>query len=344
MQHKKTIIAGISLLVVIIIVIIFGKSYYDKIWDTNVTKDGFLYIPNNSNFESVCDSLTKNNFLEDINSFKWVAKQKKYDTNVKAGKYEIKKDMSNSSLVNLLRSGKQTRVIITFNNIKNLDIFAGKISKKIEADSASLSELFSNSDFIDKYGFDKNNVIAMFIPNTYEFYWNTSPRKFFEIMNNYYKDFWTDNRIQKTKNIGLNKIEVSTLASIVQAEQAMRNDEKPIIAGLYINRLKKGMLLQSDPTILFALNNFEKKRVLNTDKEVESPYNTYKYAGLPPGPINMPEISSIDAVLNFKKHNYIFMCAKEDFSGYHYFSTNARQHEIYANRYRRALNKKRIWK
>jgi UPF0755 protein len=282
--------------------------------------------------------------LEDINSFKWVSKIKKYDLKVKPGKYKIDKGFSNNSIVNLLRSGNQTPVEITFNNIRDINDFAGKVSKKIEADSASLSELFSDSEFIEQFGFEKNTVISMFIPNTYQFYWNTSAKKFFEIMNNYYNEFWTQERIQKAKKIGLNKTEVSVLASIVQAEQAAHNDEKAKIAGLYINRLNMKMLLQSDPTIVFALGDFEKKRVLNEDKEINSPYNTYKFTGLPPGPINMPEISSIDAVLNFEKHNYIFMCAKEDFSGYHYFSTNARQHEIYADRYRNALNKKRIWK
>lgn len=184
----------------------------------------------------------------------------------------------------------------------------------------------------------------MFIPNTYEFYWNISAKAFFKKMNTEYSKFWNPARLAKAKKIRMSPLEVSTLASIVQAEQSMHDDEKAKVAGLYINRLRKGMLLQSDPTVVYAIGNFSIRRVLNKDKEIDSPYNTYKYKGLPPAPINLPEISSIDAVLNYEKHSYIFMCAKEDFSGYHNFSKTHSQHMMYARRYQAALNKKKIWR
>jgi len=184
----------------------------------------------------------------------------------------------------------------------------------------------------------------MFIPNTYEFYWNTSAEEFFKRMAKEYKAFWTSERIAKAKKIGLSQSEVSALASIVQAEQLFHADERSRVAGLYINRLNKGMLLQSDPTLIYALGDFTIKRVLNKHKIIKSPYNTYLNTGLPPGPINLPERSSIDAVLNYEKHDYIFMCAKEDFSGYHNFAKTNRQHEIYAAKYHRELNKRRIYK
>jgi UPF0755 protein len=186
--------------------------------------------------------------------------------------------------------------------------------------------------------------LSIFIPNTYQFYWNTSAEQFMERMAKEYKAFWTDERKAKAKKIGLSQTEVAVLASIVQAEQSRHHDEKPVIAGLYINRLKKGMRLESDPTLVYAHGDFSIKRVLNVHKEIDSPYNTYRNSGLPPGPINLPEISSLDAVLNYKSHEYIFMCAKEDFSGYHNFSKTYQQHCIYANKYREALNKRKIMK
>ncbi len=343
MTAKKRKITIITILFLLSTGLTLSYKIYNIIFKPNVITSGFIYIPTNSNFNTVCDTLKQNNYLQDLTSFKRVSSIKKYNK-VKAGRYELKEGMSNNDLINLLRSGNQATVTITFNNIRTLDQLAGKVSKIIEADSLTLIELFNNKDYISEYGFNEQTLISMFIPNSYQFYWNSSAKTFFEKMNKEYLRFWNDERLEKAQKIGLTRQEVSTLASIVQAEQSQHNSEKPTIAGLYINRLKIGMILQSDPTLIFALNDFTKKRVLLKDKEVESPYNTYKYAGLPPGPINMPEISTLDAVLNYKKHNYLFMCAKEDFLGYHYFAKTNRQHEVYAGRYRRALNKNKIWK
>ncbi len=345
MKMKKTV--KVFLLVFLIIAavgIIFGYSVYREIFKANIISEHFLLIPTNSSYEDVLDSLTASEVVSDIGSFKKTASLKKFKDIIHPGRYKLEKGMTNNQLVNMLRSGRQTPVKLTFNNIRTVNDLASKISKVIEADSLFIVELLNDEEFISEYGFDPKTIISMFIPNTYEFYWNTDAKKFIHKMKGEYDKFWSENRVKKAESIGLSQKEISILASIVQAEQRAHNDEKSKVAGLYINRLNRNMLLQSDPTLIFASGDFSKKRVLNKDKEIESPYNTYKYAGLPPGPINLPEISSLDAVLNYEKHNYIFMCAKEDFSGYHNFSTNARQHGIYARHYQQALNKKKIWK
>ena len=200
----------------------------------------------------------------------------------------------------------------------------------------------NDSVFLKKHNFDQENRLSLFIPNKYEFYWNTSAESFVKRMAEEYKRFWNDERISKARTLGLSQSEVSILASIVQAEQLSHRSERPKIAGLYLNRLRIGMPLQSDPTIIFALKDFSIKRVLNKDKSINSPYNTYKFKGLPPGPINLPDIFSIDAVLSPEKHNFLYMCAKADFSGFHHFSTNLRQHNIYAAEYRKELNKRNV--
>ena len=347
MSKKKKKVVKYILLVFISIIIgigIYAYTTYQDIFESNVKKDTYLYIPSGSDYNDVIDSLQSLEVLRDFDAFIKTALLKNYKEKIYSGRYSLNKNMTNNELVNILRSGKQSPVKLTFNNIRTVEELASKVSKIIEADSIELSELINNELFIDDYDFNKQTIIGMFIPNTYEFYWNTSAEKFFEKMNFEYNNFWTDERISKAKKLNLNKQDIAVLASIVQAEQREHNSEKAKIAGLYINRIRRGMLLQSDPTLIFASGDFTKKRVLNKDKEIESPYNTYKYVGLPPGPINMPEISSLDAVLNYESHNFIFMCAKEDFSGYHNFATNIRQHGIYARKYQQALNKRKIWK
>ncbi len=333
-----------SAIIIAIIAGIFAYSTYKEIFKANIEHKTILYIPTGATFETIIDSLETNHTLTDIRSFKKTAELKNFKKHIHPGKYILKKGMTNNKIVNILRSGRQTPVKLTFNNSRTINEFAGKVSNFIELDSATIVELLNNDVFIKQFGFNSQNIISMFIPNTYEVYWNISPENFIKRMKQEYDKFWNDERKNKAKKLNLTQKEVSILASIVQAEQQAHPDERQIVAGLYINRLKRGMLLQSDPTLIFASGDFTKKRVLNKDKEIDSPYNTYMYAGLPPGPINMPDISSIDAVLNYKHHNYIFMCAKDDFSGYHNFSTNARQHGIYARKYQQALNKRKIWK
>ncbi len=320
-----------------------GFWFFKKINRSNVKKDAFIYVPTGADFNTLIDSLISSQSVLDIALFQKIASVKKL-TEPKPGKYKLEKGMSANAMVNLFRSGRQTPVKLTFNNLRNVAELAGKVSKEIEADSLDIVQLLLNEEFTMDYGFNKQNIIGMFIPNTYEMYWNTGAKKFADKMNKEYKKFWSEKRIKQARKLNMTPQDVTVLASIVQAEQRAHSSERPIIAGLYINRLQRNMHLQSDPTLVFASGDFGKKRVLDRDKEIDSPYNTYMYAGLPPGPINMPDISSIDAVLNYKKHNYLFMCAKEDFSGFHNFSTNVREHERYARKYRKALNKKKIWR
>lgn len=348
MSNKKRIIKAVFLVfgVAIITGLIVAYTFYQKIYGNNISDDikkpHYLYIHNEATFADVVDSLRNANLLIDHESFTWVSEKKNYPNKIKGGRYEIKPGMSNNALVNMLRSGNQKALNLTFNNIRTKQELAGKISHQLEFDSLALIKLLNDNKYLKKYGFNSETIVGMFIPNTYQFYWNQSPESFFEKMNKEYQKFWTEKRVSKAKKLKLSKVAVSTLASIVQAEQSKHNSEKPKVAGLYINRLKKRMPLESDPTLVYAIGDFSIQRVLNKDKEIDSPYNTYKNIGLPPAPINLPEISSIDAVLNHEKHSYIFMCAKEDFSGYHNFSTNLRQHNIYARRYHRALNKRGI--
>ena len=336
-----------GLLLIIAVGAGIGYKYYNYIFSPNVntgnSQSTLIYIPANSSFEAVTDTLTKNNLLIDPAAFVWVAERKKYPENIKPGCYKVRNGMTNNELINLLRSGNQTPVNVTFNNIRTLPQLAGQIAKRIEPDSLQLITLMNDSSIVSEYGFNKATFIAMFIPNTYQFYWTTTAKGFLDRMNKEYNKFWNNSRKAKAKEAGLTPVEVSTLASIVDEETA-KNDEKPIVAGLYINRLKKGIKLQADPTIKYALGDFTVKRILNKDLKIDSPYNTYLYKGLPPGPIRIPSIQGIEAVLNYRKHNYLYMCAKEDFSGYHNFASTLKQHNIYAARYRKALRQKKIWR
>ena len=325
----------------------FAYDLYKKILKINTSfgddiKEQYINIQSNDDFSDVIALLENKNLLIDINSFKWVSEKKNYINNIKAGRYFINKNMNNNDLVNLLRSGKQSPVKVTFNNIRTLGEVSSKLSEFLEADSNEIHRSFIDPNFLKKNNFNINNIISVFIPNTYEFYWNTSAEKLRKRMLKEYNSFWNRTRRNKAAKIKLTYAEVSALASIVEKEQNIKKDERPMIAGLYLNRINQNMKLESDPTLIFALKDFSINRVLNKDKKVNSPYNTYKYKGLPPGPICIPSINSIDAVLNASNHDYIFMCAKEDFSGYHNFATNYRQHLVNARKYQRMLNKKKI--
>ena len=320
---------------------------YSRVYQPNVvfpenTKEKYIYIPTDADFLTVVKVLSENGLLINSNSFEWLAKQKKYTTNIKAGRYKIDRALNNNELVNLLRSGKQTPIKVTFNNLRTKEQLAGRIANQIEADSFSILSYITDTIFQQKLALNNNNIACLFIPNTYEFYWNTSAEQFVNRMLKEYKSFWDTTRKAKADKIKLNYYEVATLASIVEKEQNIKRDERPEIAGLYLNRIKKKMKLESDPTLIFALDDFTIKRVLNKDKKVDSPFNTYKHRGLPPGPICIPSINAIDAVLNASSHKYIFMCAKEDFSGYHNFAKTYAKHLLNARKYQKALNKRKI--
>tara|TARA_B100001758_G_C18327614_1_gene566906 strand:- start:434 stop:1273 length:840 start_codon:yes stop_codon:yes gene_type:complete len=277
-----------------------------------------------------------------MNSFKWLSKQKKYDENIKPGRYKIDRALNNNELINLLRSGNQAPIKVSFNNIRNKEQLAGRIGFQIEADSVSILNYLKDILFQRKLALNDHNIACIFIPNTYEFYWNTSAEEFINRMLKEYSSFWNASRKAKAEAIGLNYYEVGILASIVEKEQSIRRNERPEIAGLYLNRIKRNMRLESDPTLVFALGDFNIKRVLNKDKKIDSPFNTYIHSGLPPGPICIPSINSIDAVLNASSHDFIFMCAKDDFSGYHNFAKTYARHLINARKYQKALNKRKI--
>ncbi|MCK4663146.1 MAG: endolytic transglycosylase MltG [Bacteroidales bacterium] len=303
----------------------------------------YLYIPTGASFDDLKNILYENEYLKDKESFEWVAERKNLKNHVYPGRYLIKNKMSNNELIDMLRSGKQDFVKLIFNNVRTKEELASKISQQIEADSISIINLLNDNEFIAEYGFKLNTIINIFIPNTYEFYWNTSAEAFISKMFNEYEKFWNKKRLKKAEKIGLNQLEIITLASIVE-EETKKDNEKERLAGVYINRLNKGMRLQADPTVVYAIGNFSINRVLKKHLQIDSPYNTYRYKGLPPGPITIPSIESINAVLNYEHHKYLYFCAREDFSGYHNFAKTLKQHNINAKNYQKALNKKRILK
>lgn len=326
-------------------VIVGARAYqlYRFVFDPNVKTDYVLLIHKENSYNDLLEKLEKDQVLNNLKAFKWVAKKKDYAGNIKAGRYVLPKNMSTNALVNKLRIGAQDPVNVTFNNVRVKEELAGKVSAYIWADSLAVLNLFSDEKQIEEWGFNTETFRCMFIPNTYEMYWTTMAGDFAKRMHQEYQRFWNNERLKKAKKLELSPIEVSILASIVQSETA-KPDELKRVAGLYINRLKRGILLQADPTVKYAVGDFSIKRVLNKHLAVESPYNTYKYAGLPPGPICFPSTAAIDAVLDYEQHNYIYMCAKNDFSGYHSFAATLAQHNRNAAKYRAALNRNRIYK
>lgn len=333
----------IIILVAIAFIIAGIRAYqlYQYVFRENVKAEFVLYIPENATFDQVTESLTKNNAIISVKAFNWVSKKKEYAKSVKTGRYLLKKGMNTNQIVNMLKGGLQTPLNVTFNNVRTKEDLAGKVSKYLVADSLSILNLFSNENLIQEYGFTTETFRTMFIPDTYEFYWTTSAEEFADRMKSEYDKFWNAERRKKAEEINLTPAEITTLASIVQAETAKKEEQKRI-AGLYMNRLKRGQLLQADPTVKYAVGDFSLKRILNIHLQIDSPYNTYKNAGLPPGPINFPETTAIDAVLNFERHNYLYMCAKEDFSGYHNFAVTLEEHSRNAAKYRAALDRNNI--
>ncbi len=318
--------------------------FYQKIYSDNVVKDGYLYISKTSSYKDVVSSIEP--FLKNSNSFQWVAQKKNYLNHINSGKYKIKKGMSNNDIVNMLRSGRQEVVMLSFNNQDSLEKLAGRISHQISADSISLLKAFKNNFFLAKNDFTTATAIAMYIPNSYQFHWDTSAEKFRDRMLKEYRRFWNQKRMKKAQKLQLTPQEISTLASIVHKETSTYK-EQATVAGLYLNRLKKGWALQSDPTVIYAMQKEKKvttpiRRVLTKYLAVNSPYNTYKNVGLPPGPIAMPDIKTIDAVLNAEKHPYFYMCASTKKIGEHIFAKTLSEHNKNALKYQAWLNKQNI--
>jgi UPF0755 protein len=287
--------------------------------------------------------LKKKNLIDNINDFTWLAKQMKYVNHIKPGKYKLHNGMSNKEIIEMLRAGRQLSVKLSINNIRKLDGLAMLVSSKLEADSSDVVKLFNDSVFLSQHGFNTYNAISVIIPNTYEIYWNTNAEEFFERMLKEYNKFWTDKRVKMASDLGLDPKEVSVVASIVEKETRQK-EEKPILAGIYLNRLAQGWKLEADPTLIYAANDFTIKRVLNIHKQIVSPYNTYLNFGLPPGPICTPSIESIEAVLNRKESNYMFFCAREDFSGFHNYAATYTEHKHNARLFQAALDRRGIKK
>lgn len=338
---KKLIIA------VVVLLCIGGVGlgiFYYYIFGPNTRVAGerfYLYIPTGATFILVVDSLEHNKILKNSASFVKLSIKKGYTEKVKPGRYLITNNMSNNELINMLRSGRQSAINLTFNSVRTTPQLAGRLASALETDSVSLLRMLRDPHITKTYGFSPENILLMFIPNTYEVYWNTPPEKLLERMHKEYRHFWTKEREELAAKAGLSTIETGILASIVEME-TIRNDEKPVIAGVYLNRLHRGIHLEADPTVIYALNDFTIKRVLKNHLNYRSPYNTYLNSGLPPGPITMPSVSSLDAVLNYRHHNYLFFCAKPDLSGYHSFARNLPEHIANARAYQNALDKMNI--
>ena len=331
----------IKRLFVLALIVAGLKAYqlFTYIFRENVQKDYVLYITGKTSYDMVIDSLETNGVLRNIRAFRWVARKKKCCEFIKPGRYHLREGMNANQVANILRSGLQEPVNLVFNNIRTKEQLAGVVSRSIEADSLSILQLF-DPESVGEYGFTPETFPAMFIPNTYEIYWTTSARQFADRMKREYEIFWNEERLKKAENLGMSPVEVVTLASILQ-EESNKQSERPRIAGVYINRLRKGMLLQADPTVKFAMGDVTLRRILLRHLDIDSPYNTYLYPGLPPGPITFPEILAIDAVLDYEKHNFYYFCAREDFSGFHNFSRTNAEHERNAARYHAALEKLR---
>jgi UPF0755 protein len=321
-----------------------GYRFYSFIFSPNVTSDdpeSELFIPVNSDFDQLVDSLKAKKLLKNYQSFSWVADRMKF-SKPKGGRYLITKGWNNKSLIAHLRSGNQKAVKLTFNNLRHIEALSSAISEQLAMDSISLLNYLRDSSFLKSVNYTEQNIMSVFIPNTYQVYWTITPEDLLERMMEEHDRFWSGKRDSLRSALGLSREDVYTLASIVQKESNLKK-EKPIIAGVYLNRLKKGMLLQADPTVVFAVGDFEIKRVLNKHLQIDSPYNTYKYEGLPPGPIGMPDISTIDAVLNAAEHNYLYFCVKPGTGFEHAFARTLSEHLRNARRYQRWLNSNRIF-
>ncbi len=336
-QLQKTKL--VAFLVGSMLLITFSFYFYQIVYTPNILvdrDDRLFVIKTGTTYRGVLEDLGKQGFVNDMVSFSFLARLQNFDRTIQPGRFMLRRNMTNLAALRSLQAGKKEPVNITFTHVRLLSELDEKITKNIGVTPDEFEEALD--DFIrnNQEGFTRENILCMFIPNTYQIYFNVVPEELIDRMHGEYQKFWTEERKNQATAIGLTPIEVSILASIVQAE-VVKQDEAPIIAGLYLNRLKKDIPLQADPTLVFATGDFTTKRVLNSHKEIESPYNTYKYAGLPPGPINMPQIGNIDAVLHYQQSNYLFMCAREDFSGYHNFASTLREHNQNATKYQTAL-------
>lgn len=346
-KGKGGIIKKTLFLIITACLVFIGYWAYENVFKSNVRLDGkkytYIFIKSNSTYQEMLDEIYSQNIIEDKESFEWTARKMDLQNNVHYGKFRIDESMSNRSIVNAIKKNKQEKVKLYFNSqIRTQEQFINYVSDKIEVEKSELED-FCNDDtkLSDGFNLNSKNMMCLIVPKTYEISWATTLDEFTQLLKQSYDSVWTTDKKNKAKSIGYTIPEIITLASIVQSESSIKSEQQKI-AGVYINRLKQDMKLQADPTIVFANQNFEVQRVLSIDKEIDSPYNTYMYKGLPPGPICLVQPSSIDAVLNYSKHAHTFFCAKPDFSGYSNFTNDYSVHQKNAKAYQDALNKKGI--
>ena len=346
-KSKKTFFKAAAGIILLSLVVGGGVFYYfyQQVFKPNVTANNGekheLFIPTGAGYDEVKKLLKENNIVKDINAFDWVAHKMNYPNKIYPGRYLIRPKMNSRKLIQMLRSGKQVPFDVVINNIRTKDQLVGLVGSTLERDSIDLAGLLSSKGYLSEKGFTPDNVASMFISDTYKFNWNTSAEQFVDRMHGEYQKFWTDKRKSKAKEKNLSPLEVITLASIVE-EETKKTDEMDDVAGVYINRLRSDWPLQADPTLKFAIGDFTITRILEKDTHIDSPYNTYKHLGLPPGPIRIPSKKALEATLNATDHKYMFFCAKEDFSGYHNFAVTLAEHNINARKYQRELNKRKI--
>ena len=343
-MKKKTrnILLGICLSIAVLGTAAAGIVYHYFFSSImQITKSTYIFIDRDDTVDSVYCKIEKAGQPKSMFAFRYQAEKNGYASRIRTGKFEIKPEDNMRYLYRRLSLGYQTPVKLTVGSVRTLDRLARNVGVQLMIDSTEVADLLNDSSFYASLGYNKETLPALFIPNTYEVYWNISATQFMKRMVKEHKAFWNEKRKTRAQQIGLTPVEIATLASIVEEETAA-GAEKPMVAGLYINRLKKGMLLQADPTVKFGLQDFTLKRILFKHLEVDSPYNTYKYAGLPPGPIRIPSIQGLESVLNYTQHPYLYMCAKEDFSGTHNFAQTSSQHHANARRYQQALNRLKI--
>ncbi len=347
MAKSGGIFKKIIILLVLALLAIGGYWAYENIFKNNVHLNGkkftYIYIKTDANFNDVLDALYSENIIDDHASFEWMAKEMNLPEHINSGKYRIDAKMTNRSIVKMIMNGKQEKVKLFFNSqIRTKEQFIDYVSDKLEIEKSELEDYCSNESILaEHYGLNAENFMALIIPETYEVNWTTHIDDLFNLLETTYDSVWTKTKKAKAKTLGYSVPELVTIASIVQSESGIKTEQQKI-AGVYINRLKQDMKLQADPTVVFANGNFDVQRVLSADKDIDSPYNTYRYKGLPPGPICLVNPSTIDAVLNYTKHSYTYFCAKSDFSGYSNFTNDYSVHQKNAKAYQDALNKKGI--
>lgn len=322
---------------------VIGYGYYIVILQkVDIEKTGFIYITPEDNSTSIAQKLSAIT-NSSTKGFELLAKHNKFDNRKRSGRFAINDGDNMHSIYRRIVSNEQTPVKLVIPATRTIAQLTGAISRQLMFDSLELSEFLTKPIYYRNIGYKEATLPSLFIPNTYEVYWNIKPENLLARLMKERRSFWNENRLAKAKELNMTPEEVATLASIID-EETNSIEEMPMVAGMYINRLKRGMPLQADPTVKFAIGDPTRKRILKKDLETDSPYNTYRHKGLPPGPLRIPTIQAIESVLNYTKHNYLYMCAKEDFSGMHNFAKTLSEHNENARRYQQALNKLNIMK